>query len=64
MLIFFIKNNTGFIMSNQDVQRLEGDAQSQIILPRVLESLIKHDEDLLIKRANLLNSGKYKGNTK
>lgn len=52
------------MLENQDVQRLEGDVNSQIILPRVLGDLIVHDEKLLVQRESLLKSGNYRGNTK
>lgn len=43
----------------QYVQRLE----SEIIFPRVLENLMTHDTLILQQRENLINSGRYKGNT-
>lgn len=46
-------------MNNYNVQRLEGKD-----LPRVLEDLTKHDSTLLDARSNLIETGKYKGNSK
>lgn len=48
----------------QNVQRLEGDVNSQIILPRALGVLIKHDKSLLQARQLLIINGKNRGNTK
>lgn len=50
---------------SENVQRLEGDAGLQITLPRVLGNLItNHDPFVLEKRIALIESKKFKGNTK